>query len=187
MEKANAKFVAAAGLIMNPDLGMGLIAPRFHYDFECFDADGNLKWQDAFDNLVTTAGKNSLIDVYFRAQTQITAWYVGLIDADTSYTTGPAAGDTAASHGGWIESTAYSNANRPTLTLAAASGGSSNNSGNVAAFTINATDSIKGAFVISNNTKGGTTGTLYSAGSFAADRSVASGDTLNVTITLSVT
>lgn len=186
MHNGNAEFGVGAGLVAAGGLVMAMSAPRFHYDFVCLDENGEVKWEDAFDNLVTTAGKNDLLDKYFKGSAYTATWYVGLIDADTSYTTGPAAGDTAASHGGWIESTAYSNANRPTLTLGTPASGSVNNSGNVAAFTINATDSIKGAFVITNNTKGGTTGTLYSAGTFAADRAVINGDTLNVTITLSV-
>jgi hypothetical protein len=57
-----------------------------------------------------------------------------------------------------------------------------------AVFSINATTTVGGAFLISNNTKGGTTGVLFSAADFAApgDRAVVNGDTLNVTITLSV-
>ena len=186
MHNGKAEFGIGAGLVAASGLVMAVGAPRFHYGFECFDENGELKWTDEFDNLVTTAGKNDLLDKYFKGSAYTAAWYVGLIDADTSYTTGPAAGDTASSHGGWVESTAYSNGTRPALTLGTPSAGSVNNSGSVAAFSINGTDSIKGAFVISNSTKGGTTGILYSAGAFAADRSVVSGDTLNVTITLSV-
>jgi hypothetical protein len=53
-------------------------------------------------------------------------------------------------------------------------------------FTINSTVTIAGAFVTNNNTKGGTTGTLFSVGNFTVgDRPVVSGDTLNVTYTFS--
>jgi hypothetical protein len=47
---------------------------------------------------------------------------------------------------------------------------------------------VGGAFLTSNNTKGGTTGTLFSAVDFSApgDRSVVSGDTLTVTYTFSL-
>jgi len=57
-----------------------------------------------------------------------------------------------------------------------------------AQFNINATDTVGGAFLISNNTKGGTTGVLFSASDFLApgDRNVSSGDTLNVTYTFSL-
>ena len=59
---------------------------------------------------------------------------------------------------------------------------------NKAAFTINATATVGGAFLISNNTKGGTSGVLFSASDFQSpgDRVVASGDTLNVTYTFSL-
>jgi hypothetical protein len=58
----------------------------------------------------------------------------------------------------------------------------------VAVFNINATSTVGGAFLTSNSTKSGTTGTLFSAADFQSpgDRSVASGDTLNVTYTLSL-
>jgi hypothetical protein len=47
---------------------------------------------------------------------------------------------------------------------------------------------VGGAFLTSDNTKGGTTGTLFSAADFSApgDRSVVNGDTLNVTYTFSL-
>jgi hypothetical protein len=47
---------------------------------------------------------------------------------------------------------------------------------------------VAGAFLISNNTKGGTTGILFSASDFSApgDRAVVSGDTLTVTYTFSL-
>jgi hypothetical protein len=47
---------------------------------------------------------------------------------------------------------------------------------------------IAGAFVTTNNTKSGTTGTLFSVGNFTVgDRPIVSGDTLNVTYTFSAT
>ena len=36
------------------------------------------RWR--FHNDIATVGANSLLDVYFRNQSQITAWYAGLID-----------------------------------------------------------------------------------------------------------
>jgi hypothetical protein len=62
------------------------------------------------------------------------------------------------------------------------------NSGSVAIFSINATSTIAGAFLTSNDTKGGTTGILFSVSNFQSpgDRSVVSGDTLNVTYQFSL-
>jgi hypothetical protein len=139
-------------------------------------------WEDEFENLVVTAGKNYLLETSFRGGTAVTTWYVGLKDTGTV-----SASDTMGSHAGWAELAVYSNANRPTLTLAAAASGSTDNSASKASFTINATDDIYGGFVTSNNTISGTTGTLYGAGDFTVSpRSVISGDTLNVQVTLTV-
>ena len=89
------------------------------------------------------------------------------------------------SHSGWTENTTYSESVRQTLTLGSVSGGSVSNSASKAAFTINGTTTVGGAFLVTNSTKGGSTGTLYGGGAFAeGNRSVVSGDTLNVTITL---
>ena len=62
------------------------------------------------------------------------------------------------------------------------------NSASVAAFTINATSTVGGAFLTSGSAKSGTAGTLFSAADFSApgDRAVISGDQLNVTYTLSL-
>lgn len=152
------------------------------YTFRCVGADGRVKWTDSLANLVTTVGKNDLLDKYLAGSAYTAAWFLGLIDL-TSYTA-VAAGDTAASHGGWAESVAYSNATRPAPSWGAASAGSK--ASTATAFTINASATIKGAFLISNNTKSGTTGVLYSAGLFTGgDKAVSSGDTLNVTYTAS--
>lgn len=155
-----------------------------HYTVECFDAEGNLKWSDGFDNLVTTVGKNDALDKYLAGSAYTAAWYLGLI-SNTSYT-GVAAGDTAASHGGWTEATGYSQSTRPTAAWAAAASGSKALS-SAAVFSINADATIKGCILISNNAKGGTTGILYSAGLFTAgDKVVQNGDTLNVSYTASM-
>lgn len=154
------------------------------YRVECFGADGNLKWSDTIENLVTTAGKNDLLDKYLAGSAYTAAWYMGLISS-TSYTTGAAAGDTSASHGGWTEDQNYSAGTRPAPSFSSASAGSKATSAAVA-FSINATTTIKGCFLITNSTKGGTTGTLYSAGLFSGgDKAVANGDTLNVSYTAS--
>lgn len=151
-------------------------APSVYYKVECFDKDGNLKWTDGFHNLVTTAGKTDIVDKYLKGSSYTAAWYLGLKGTGSA-----AVGDTLASHGGWSEVTPYSG-NRPAITWGSTSAGS--NTASAVSYTINATATVAGAFVASVNT--GTSGTLYSAGDFAASRSVASGDTLNVTPTVSI-
>lgn len=156
---------------------------------ECYDSQGNLKWRDENHNLVVNQGLQYMCGTALTSVAQITTWYIGLYGAGASNT--PAAGDTMASHVGWTEVTPYSNATRPTCTFATATTANpsvATNSASPAAFTINATSTVGGAFLVSNSTKGGTTGTLFSAADFQSpgDRAVVSGDTLNVTYSLSL-
>ena len=145
-----------------------------------------LKWSDDFSNLVTTVGKNDALDKHLGGSSYTAAWYIGLIGG-ASYTTGVAAGDTASSHGGWVESQDYTESVRQTAAFSGASGGSKSLS-SALAFSINASVTIKGCFLISNSTKGGTTGILYSAGLFTGgDKTLQNGDTLNVSYTASLT
>lgn len=169
----------AAVLAMASGLAFAFPAPRFTAEVICYGADGVEKWRDVAHNLVTTVGKNDLLNTYFGATAKST-YYVGLKGAGSA-----AAADTAASHAGWSEIAAYSEATRQALTVAAASAGSVTNSASKAVFTINGSATVAGAFLITNNTKSGTTGTLYSAGDFSGgSRSVQAGDTLSVTMTL---
>jgi len=152
-------------------------APFFRYEVECIAPDGSVRWRDGFTNLVTTAGKTDLIDKYFKGSAYTAAWFLGLKGTGSA-----AVGDTLASHAGWAEVNPYAG-NRPAITFGTTSGGS--NTATAVSYSINATATVAGAFVSSVNT--GTAGTLYSAGDFGASRSVVSGDTLNVTLTVSAT
>ena len=90
------------------------------------------------------------------------------------------------SHSGWNEVTAYDETSRPALSLGTVSNKSVDNSANKAEFTINANDTtVGGAFITTDSTKGGTSGTLYGVGAFSAgDKTLDDGDLLQVTITL---
>lgn len=137
---------------------------------------------DEFDcpNLCVDEGLNKLLNVMFDAATQVTAWYMGLFEGN--YT--PVASVTGATiASAATETTAYNEATRPAFSPAAASAKSITNSASVGTFTFNATKSIYGTFLISDNTKGGTSGTLFSAAKFAAAKSVVSGDQLLLTYT----
>jgi hypothetical protein len=155
---------------------------------ECYDKDGLLKWSAEESNLVVNGGLQYMAGTALTSTTQITTWYIGLYGAGASNT--PAAGDTMASHAGWTEVTPYSGA-RPTVTFVAATNANPSvvtNSASPASFSINATQTVGGAFLVSDSTAGGSTGTLFSAADFQSpgDRSVVSGDTLNVTYTFSL-
>lgn len=133
-------------------------------------------------NAVKTVGKNNILDVMFNSGTQSGTWVLGLIDGSGTQTFNDA--DTMASHAGWSELTAYAEANRPTWTSGAASSASITNASPVV-FTLNATNTVHGIFVVNQNTKGGTTGTLWSTVAFGSELSVANGDVLRLTYTLS--
>ena len=149
------------------------------WEIVCYESNGAEKWREKKKNLIVTEGLNHVLSSTFDAATQVTAWYVGLKAAGSV-----AAGDTMSSHSGWAENTDYSQSVRQTLTLGTAASGSIDNVGNLATYSINGTATIAGAFVTSNNTKSGTSGTLYGAVDFSSARSVISGDTLTVTVTL---
>lgn len=160
------------------------------FTIECRDSEGNLKWTEALPNLVVNVGLQDMNAQYFKGSAYTAAWYIGLYGAAAS--NNPAASDTASSHAGWTEIVPYSNATRPAATFGTATTANPSvqtNSASPAAFNINATATVGGAFLISNSTKSGTTGILFSASDFASpgDRVVASGDTLNVTYTFSLT
>lgn len=175
----NASDKTGAGLVTRPGVVDKLgVHGRFHV--ECYDRDGNLKWVEDCDNLWPNAGKNYALDSALRTGVSTPAIAVGLKGTGTVV-----AGDTMASHGGWSELTPYSNGTRPDWGEGAASNGQMTN-GSPAVFNINGTSTIYGAFLATDNTKGGTTGTLISAADFSGSRAVSDGDTLNVTYTVSL-
>jgi len=154
-----------------------------NYDVECWRS-GKLIWTESFHNLVTTVGKNKILDACFKTGEAANQWFIGL--TNNSGFSAYALTDTMSSHPGWTEATPYSNATRPAFVASAPSGGSMNNIASRAVYTINATGVIRGAFLVDNSTKGGSTGTLYGIGDFTiSTRSVLIGDILNLTVTLS--
>lgn len=178
--KLDAGFTCGGNAIMNVTQAQTIeVSNRYH--FEAFDSEGRLKWEHFADNIVTNVGLDDLLDKYLKGSAYTAAFYVGLTDGTPTV----AAGDTMASHAGWAEVVAYSEATREVLTLGTVSSQSVDNSASKASFSINANGTtIGGAFLTTDNTKSGTTGTLYSVVAFTAgDKSLDSGDTLNVTVT----
>jgi hypothetical protein len=183
MEKAKAGDQVSSGLAAKTSWGESAVACGRYYA-ECRDKDGNLKWTAEGDNLVVNAGLQYMAGTALVSTAQITTWYVGLYGAAASNT--PAASDTMASHAGWTEIDCYSDATRPAATFAAATNANPSvvtNTSNKAVFNIDATATVGGAFLTSNNTILGTTGTLFSAADFQSpgDRSVVSGDVISCT------
>jgi len=144
---------------------------------ECYSPDGTLKWRDEGENLVVDEGINWI----FANDIEAASLFIGLKDTGT-----PAAGDTMASHAGWAEIVPYSDATRIAFTEDASTTDEAvSNSGSPASFSINATDTVFGAFLTTDSTKSGTAGTLIAAKDFTGgSQAVADGDTLNVTYTI---
>lgn len=183
MEKARTSDLVSSGLTAKTGSGEKALACGKYYA-ECRDKDGNLKWVSKGDNLVVNVGLQYMAGTSLVSVAQITTWYVGLYGAAASNT--PAASDTMSSHAGWTEIDCYSNATRPAATFAAATNANPSvvtNTSNKAVFNIDASATVGGAFLTSNNTILGSTGTLFSAADFQApgDRAVVSGDVLSVT------
>lgn len=155
-------------------------APKFRYRVECRDSTGGLRWIEDVENLVTTAGKTDLVAKYFAGSAYTAVWYVGLKNTGSA-----TVADTMASHAGWTENTTYVSATRPSITFGAAAAGSIAST-NTITFAMNGTTTVFGAFIVNQNTAGGSTGTLYSATDFTLSRAVISGDTLTVSLTLTV-
>jgi hypothetical protein len=79
---------------------------RFHfwaYRGDPSKAGARLLWEDVCDNLVLTGGLDDVLDVYLLSGTQRTSWFIGLTDGTPTIV----AGNTLASHAGWVEVTAY--------------------------------------------------------------------------------
>lgn len=149
---------------------------------EHFDSQNKLKAVYRIPNGIVDVGLNKILEDMFNGGTQSGTWYIGLVD--NSGWTAFANADTMASHAGWTESAAYTETARPEWTAGTAASRSITNSSTVD-FSINATVTLKGIFIVDNSTKSGTSGTLWSTASFASNVSAVNGDTLKVTYTVS--
>lgn len=148
------------------------------YTIECV-RDGRVVWTEVVHNLVVDEGLNDSLDKHLKGSSYTAAWYCGLTNTTPTF----AAANTMSSHAGWAENVSYSEGVRQTITFGTVSAKSVSNTASKAVFTINGSTTIGGAFMVTNSTKSGSTGTLYGGAAFSADRTVISGDVLNVTIT----
>lgn len=191
-EKMSASGVSDATVVRGAAVVEEMLA-RGRFFAQCFDRDGNLKWEDEIVNTVMTVGKNLALDTILGGSAYtVTGPYMGLISS-VSYSAISAA-DTMASHAGWTEAGATNaptyTGNRKTAAFSAASAGAKSLSASLS-FAITSTGTIKGSFVLygsaATNAVDGTVGTLLSAGLFSGgDKVVGNGDTVNVSYTLTL-
>jgi hypothetical protein len=168
--------------------GAELLGLQGVYTAECYDAQGNLKWSDVIENLTTNVGRQNLLNSYF-SNTGGGAVVMGLKGTGT-----PAYADTQASHATWLEvggtnAPTYSGT-RKTPVFATATNANPSVLATSAAvvFSMTGSGTVAGAFINigGSSTIDSTTGVLFSAGDFTAgSKTVTSGDTINVTYTLS--
>ena len=157
-----------------------------YYTATCYSVDGQLKWTDVIENLVTTVGKNATLDTIL-GNAAAGAVVMGLKGTGTALVT-----DTQSSHGSWLEvggtnAPAYSG-NRPTPSFSSAAAGSKTTSSAVS-FSMTGTGTVAGCFINIGGSalKDNTTGTLFSAGDFSSSKAVVNGDTIAVTYTATLT
>lgn len=175
---------AAVGALVMRQKVEDQLAAHGHVRVECVGPDGKVKWVEEGPNLIVTTGRNKLLDETLGGAAYTAAWYMGLIN--NAAFSAIAAADTMASHAGWAETTAYSQASRPTLAFDAAASGTKATTAALS-FSINATVTVNGIFIASSATKGETASILFAAKSFASPRAAANGDTLNCTYSASLT
>jgi hypothetical protein len=189
---------ASAKLVRGGGHHGGIRVPKFRYDCELWRGGMPIDAWSA-ENVVTTQGASSLLDVYFDAAAQITTWYLGLISS-ASYTTPPAIGNTAANlsaaGNGWAECSASyapnydtpAGTNRAAITFDEPTGTDpvSLTSSSTVDITFSETGTVKGAFIAAGTARLSTTAPLYSAALFSGDKSVVDNDQLKVTVTVSL-
>lgn len=168
------------------------------YHVVCRDADGNIKWEDEFPNLVNAGGKQLMLDTLLSGTSYTTVGpFLGLISG-TGLTF--AAADTLASKS-WTEFTNYTvggSAVRGTASFSSAtsSGTTPTNVTTKTASAITYTitgggGTVGGCFLVTgtgaSSTQGNTSGTLYSAGAFGTAKVTTAGDTVSVTYSTTAT
>jgi len=151
------------------------------FQIQHFNKAGELVGNYDVPNGIVDIGINTLLDVMFDSGSQITTWYIGLINNAGTPTLSNS--DTMGSHV-WTESQDYAAGTRPEWTAGEPSSRTITNAAPVD-FAIDDTVTLKGIFIVSNNTKGGTTGILWSTAQFATLVTANNGDTLKVTYTVS--
>jgi len=171
-----------------------------YYHVVCRDADGNIKWEEEFPNLVNAVGKELMLDTLLSTSGTYTTVgpFLGLISGSTPTFL---AADTMASHAGWTEFTNYTVGGSPVrgtavFASATSSGLSPANVTTKTATAITYTitgggGTVGGCFLVTgsgaSSTQGNTSGTLYSAGAFGTPKITTAGDTVSVTYSTTAT
>lgn len=141
--------------------------------------DGEIINDFTVENGIVDVGLNHILDTEFGGETQVSTWYIGLVNNSGTPTFNNA--DTLASHPGWAEATGYTGTR--ILWNVGYAGTRSITNPATADFAITAPAVIKGLFICSATS--GTVGTLWSTAAFGAIITVANGDVIKITYTVS--
>ena len=195
-ELSNFGDSAVATMQSNVSVPEGMGVEGF-YQVECRDAQGNLKWNEEFPNLVVAIGKQLMLDTLLKGSSySVVGPFLGLIGNSTTF----AAADTMSSKT-WTEFVNYTvggSAVRGTAVFAVATSSGTTPS-NVTTSTASpivytitgAGGTVYGCFLVTGtgavNTQSSTAGTLYSEGNFAVSKNVTVGDTVSVTYSTTAT
>lgn len=185
----------------------GLVAAAF-FDRKRAQIPLEVKWTDDIVNVVTDEGARAGLTNHLKGSAFTQTAFMGLIEstgygfagangsgvAATNLASSITAAGGASPANGWNEATSAMCASRATPSFGTASARSLALSA-ASAFSILATCTIKGAFLIVKSsagtaataTVGNTNGAIYSAGLFSGgDKALGNGDTLNVSYTASL-
>jgi hypothetical protein len=169
-------YEASAGGVLMPSQGLR-IGGIFHGQII---RNGEVVEEFDDSNIVVDQGLNHVLNVEFNGLTPVNPWYLGLFEGNyTPVAAVTAAGIAAAA----TECVAYSQATRPSFVNVASTAKSITNSASTATFTFVDARTLYGAILISDSTKGGTAGVLFSAAKFATPKVMGNTDQLLLTYT----
>ena len=180
-------------------IGAETVGIAGNYHIECRDAEGNLKWEESFPNLVNAVGKELMLDTLLKGSAYtVVGPFLGLIGGATPTF---AAADTMATHAGWTEFINYTvggSAIRGTAVFGVATSSGltpaniTTSTATAITYTITgAGGTVSGCFLVTgsgaSSTQNNTSGVLYSAGAFATAKITTAGDTVSVTYSTTAT
>jgi len=161
---------------------MECLRQKYNPDSMLFSRE--VAWRDKMHNIYVLEGRDYILNCIYKGTTPDDPLYVGLFEQDV-----PADGWNMGNNGStWHENQQYDETNRVEFVDGAITGAATrqlDNNGTKAQFTMNATVTLKGAFICTLNNKGGTTGSLLCACLFTeGDRPVIATDIVNVKYTV---
>lgn len=153
-----------------------------HFEVECYGKDGKLKWKDRSKNIYVQEGRDYVLNSIFKNSAPDDPLFIGLfagaVPAD-GWTNGNANGN---------ENSSYTEGFHQEFVDGSLSGAATrqlDNDASKATFNMDASVTLKGAYMTNESAKDSATGTLLCASQFnESDRSVVSDDIVKVKYTV---